>query len=118
VLVGSGLNPATNEQEFATSARREFNFCFDPQAAWTARRAHWPRVDVTVVDVSIKTMVTQPMLGGIAKLPTRAARYVAASSTERYCRGDALAACAWLDPSIISTVRELCMSVDVSRSPS
>jgi inosine-uridine nucleoside N-ribohydrolase len=117
VVMGGSLNPHTQDPEFATSPRHEFNFWFDPEAARMALRAHWPRIDVTTVDVSIKAMFTQAMLDEIAKSPNPAARYVAKYSQERYYLWDELAACAWLDPSIITQVRPLYMDVDVSHGP-
>jgi purine nucleosidase len=117
VVMGGSLNPQTDDPEFASSPRHEFNFWFDPEAARMVLRAHWPRIDVTTVDVSIKAMFTQAMLDDIAKSPNPAARYIAKYSQERYYLWDELAACAWLDPRIITKVRALYMDVDVSHGP-
>jgi purine nucleosidase len=117
VVMGGSLNPQTDDPEFATSPRHEFNFWFDPEAARIVLRAHWARIDVTTVDVSIKAMFTQAMLDEIAKSPNPAARYIARYSQERYYLWDELAACAWLDPSIITKRRALYMDVDVSHGP-
>jgi inosine-uridine nucleoside N-ribohydrolase len=117
VVMGGSLNPQTDDLEFATSPRHEFNFWFDPEAARMTLRAHWPRIDVTTVDVSIKAMFTQAMLDEISTSPNPAARYIAKYSQERYYLWDELAACAWLDPSIITKERNLYMDVDVSHGP-
>jgi len=117
VVMGGSLNPQTDDPEFATSPRHEFNFWFDPEAARITLRAHWPRIDVTTVDVSIKAMFTQAMLEEISKSPNPAARYIANYSQDRYYLWDELAACAWLDPSIITQERMLYMDVDVSHGP-
>ena len=117
VVMGGSLNPQTDDPEFASSPRHEFNFWFDPEAARMTLRAHWPRIDVTTVDVSIKAMFTEAMLADIAKSPRPAARYIAQYSEERYYLWDELAACAWLDPSIIAKERLLYMDVDVSHGP-
>jgi purine nucleosidase len=117
VVMGSSLNPHTTDQEFATTPRHEFNFWFDPEAARITLRAHWPRIDVTTVDVSIKAMFTQQMLDDIAKSQNLAARYIAKYSAERYYLWDELAACAWLDPTIITQEQKLYMDVDVSHGP-
>jgi inosine-uridine nucleoside N-ribohydrolase len=117
VVMGGSLDPQTDDPEFAASPRHEFNFWFDPEAARIVLRAHWPRIDVTTVDVSIKAMFTQAMLDAISKSPNPAARYVANYSQDRYYLWDELAACAWLDPSIITKTRELYMDVDVSHGP-
>ncbi|MBS0394839.1 MAG: nucleoside hydrolase [Proteobacteria bacterium] len=117
VIMGSSLNPHTQDAEFATSPRHEFNFWFDPEAARMTLRAHWPRIDVTTVDVSIQAMFTQAMVEEISRSPHPAARYIARYSQERYYLWDELAACAWLDPSIITRSVELYMDVDVSHGP-
>jgi inosine-uridine nucleoside N-ribohydrolase len=118
VLMGGSLNPHTDDPEFSTSPRHEFNFWFDPEAAHIVLRAHWPRIDVTTVDISIKAMFTESMVAAISKSPNPAARYIADFSQERYYLWDELAACAWLDPAIISKERVLYMDVDVSHGPS
>jgi purine nucleosidase len=117
VLMGSSLNPETDDPEFATSPRHEFNFWFDPEAAHIVLRAAWPRIDVTTVDVSIKAPFTQAMLDEIAKSQSPAARYIAAWSQDRYYMWDEFAACAWLDPSLVTKEKVVYMDVDLDRGP-
>jgi purine nucleosidase len=117
VVMGGSLDPHTDDPEFSASPRHEFNFWFDPEAARMTLRAHWPRIDVTTVDVSIKAMFTQAMVDAIAKSPNPAAQYIAKYSQERYYLWDELAACAWLDPTIITRRDDLFMDVDVSHGP-
>lgn len=118
VLMGGSMDPQTADPEFATSPRHEFNFWFDPEAAHIVLRADWPRIDVTTVDVSIKAPFTKQMLGEIARSQTPAARYIAAWSQDRYYMWDELAACAWLDPKIITQEKRVYMDVDLSHGPS
>jgi inosine-uridine nucleoside N-ribohydrolase len=118
VMMGGSLNPETDDPEFATSPRHEFNFWLDPEAAHIVLRADWSRLDVTTVDVSIKAPFTQKMLDRISKSETPAARYIAAWSQDRYYLWDELAACAWLDPSLITKEKAVYMDVDVSHGPS
>ena len=117
VLMGGSLNPQTDDPEFATSPRHEFNFWFDPEAAHIVLRAAWPRIDVTTVDVSIKAPFTQAMLNEISKSRSPAARYIAAWSQDRYYMWDEFAACAWLDPSLVTKERATYMDVDLHRGP-
>jgi len=117
VLMGGSLNPQTDDPEFATSPRHEFNFWFDPEAAHIVLRANWPRIDVTTVDVSIKAPFTQAMLDEISKSQSPAARYIAAWSRDRYYLWDELAACAWLDPTLITKEQQIYMDVDVNHGP-
>jgi inosine-uridine nucleoside N-ribohydrolase len=118
VIMGGSLNPHSEDPEFSTSPRHEFNFWFDPEAARMTLRAHWPSIEETTVDVSIKAMFTEAMLAAISKSPNPAAQYIAKYSQERYYLWDELAACAWLDPSIITQRLDLYMDVDVSHGSS
>jgi purine nucleosidase len=117
VLMGGSLDPQTDDPEFATSPRHEFNFWFDPEAAHIVLRADWPRIDITTVDISIKAPFSQAMLDEIAKSSGPAARYIAAWSQDRYYMWDELAACAWLDHSLISREKVVYMDVDLSHGP-
>jgi len=117
VIMGGSLNPHTDDLEFATSPRHEFNWWFDPEAALITLRAHWPRIDVTTVDVSVKAMFSQQIVNDISASNSLAARYIAKYNEDRYYLWDELAACAWLDPSIITKELALYISVDVSHGP-
>jgi inosine-uridine nucleoside N-ribohydrolase len=118
VIMGSSLNPQTDDPEFADNPRHEFNFWFDPEAAHIVLRANWPRIDVTTVDISIKAMFTQAMVDAIARSPYPAAQYIAKYSGERYYLWDELTGCAWLDPTIITKERDVYMDVDITHGPS
>jgi inosine-uridine nucleoside N-ribohydrolase len=116
-LMGSSLNPQTDDPEFATNPRHEFNFWFDPEAAHIVLRADWPRIDVTTTDISLKTPFSQQMLDTIAKSSAPAAKYIAAWSKNRYYMWDELAACAWIEPALITKEEQLYMDVDLSHGP-
>jgi inosine-uridine nucleoside N-ribohydrolase len=119
VLMGGSLNPQTDDPEFATNPRHEFNFWFDPEAAHIVLRAPWPRIDVTTVDVSIRAPFTKKMLDEVAAASGQspAAGYIAAWSQNRYYLWDELAACAWLDPTLITKEKLVYMDVDLSHGP-
>jgi purine nucleosidase len=118
VMMGGSLNPQTNDPEFSTNPRHEFNFWFDPEAAHIVLRAHWPRIDLTTADISVKAPFTKQMLDQIAQSQNPAARYVAAYSQDRYYLWDELSACSLLDPTIVTGERLLYMDVDLSHGPS
>ena len=118
VIMGSSLNPQTDDPEFATSPRHEFNFWFDPEAARIVLRGSWPRVDVTTVDVSIKARFTDAMYAEISKSSGVAATYIATYAKDRSYLWDELTACAWLDPTIIAKRVDVYMDVDLSHGPS
>jgi purine nucleosidase len=117
VLMGGSLNPETDDPEFATDPRHEFNFWFDPEAAHIVLRADWPRIDVTTVDVSIKAAFTQKIVDQIAQSQSPTARYIAAWSQELYYMWDEIAACAWLDPTLITKEKVVYMDVDINHGP-
>jgi inosine-uridine nucleoside N-ribohydrolase len=114
VIMGSSLNPQTDDPEFTASPRHEFNFWFDPEATHIVLRANWPRVDVTTVDISLKAPFSQKMFDEISKSPNPTARYIAAWSQDRYYLWDELEACAWLDPTLITKEKAVYMDVDLS----
>ncbi|WP_420238029.1 nucleoside hydrolase [Telmatobacter bradus] len=118
VLMGSSLNPRTDDPEFASSPRHEFNLWFDPEAAHIALRADWPRIDVTTVDVSIQAPFTQQLLGRIAQSNTPSARYIVQWCKPQSYMWDELAALAWIDPSLITRESQVYMDVDLSHGPS
>jgi inosine-uridine nucleoside N-ribohydrolase len=118
VIMGGSLDPQTSDPEFATDPRHEFNFWFDPEAAHIVLRAHWPRIDLTTADVSVKAPFTKQMLDQIAQSSSPAARYITAYSQERYYLWDEFAACSLLDPTIVTGERLLYMDVDLSHGPS
>jgi purine nucleosidase len=117
VMMGGSLNPVTEDPEFSTHPRHEFNFWFDPEAAHIVLRAPWPSITLTTTDISIKTRFTREMVAEIAKAKTPAAEYVAKYTTEYgYC-WDELEAAAWLDPKIITKATDLYLDVDLTRGP-
>jgi inosine-uridine nucleoside N-ribohydrolase len=118
VMMGGSLNPQTTDPEFATSPRHEFNFWFDPEATHIALHAAWPRIDLTTVDISVKTPFTPQMLATIANSQSPAARYIAAWSRPQSYMWDELEACAWLEPTLITKEDALYMDVDLSHGPS
>ena len=117
VIMGGSLEPVTDDPEFATHPRHEFNFWFDPEAAHITFRAKWPRIDLTDVDISVKTRFTPEMMKGIAASSSPAAQYIAKYTGEFYYLWDELAAAAWIDPKIITKERMLYIDVDTTHGP-
>jgi inosine-uridine nucleoside N-ribohydrolase len=84
VIMGGSLAPQTDDPEFATHPRHEFNFWFDPEAAHIVLRAPWPRIDLTTVDISVKTRFSKEMMAEIAESKSPAAEYIAKYTSEFY----------------------------------
>ncbi len=116
-IMGGSLAPQTADPEFATHPRHEFNFWFDPEAAHMVLRAPWPRIDLTTVDISVKTQFTKAMFDEIARSPNPGAQYVAKYTHEYYYLWDELTAAALLDRSIITKEETLYVDVDTARGP-
>ena len=116
VFMGGSINPQTDNPEFATNPRHEFNLWFDPEASHIVLRAHWPSIVCTTVDVSVKTQLSEQMMKEISQVQTPVAQYLT-----RYARPgrsylwDELAAAAWLDPSLITAERQVYMDVSLDR---
>jgi len=118
VIMGGSLNPVTDDPEFSSDPRHEFNFWFDPEAAHIVLHAHWPKITLTTVDVSIKAPFTKKMYDEISRSSSLAAKYIAHYATNRYYMWDELAACAWLNPSLITRERTVYMDVDIDHGAS
>ena len=106
VIMGGSLRPAGDDPEYLDDPRHEFNLWFDPEASSITLRAHWPKITVTPVDVSVETHLTPEMLAQLRQSSSPAARYIA-QYTEKpgdYL-WDELAAAAWLKPGLITQER-------------
>ena len=116
VFMGGSLNPQTEDPEFLSVPRHEFNFWFDPEAAKVVLEAPWKKIVCTPVDISVKTRITDAMLVEIKKSDSATAQYVATyfmKDQGGYYMWDELAAAAWIDPTLITKKEERYMSVDV-----
>ena len=118
VFMGGSLGPQTDDPEFVSNPRHEFNFWFDPEAAQIVLRANWKKIVCTPVDISIKTRLTPAMIKQIESSGTPLGRYVA--KFFRTGQGgeymwDELAAAAWIDPSLITKRETRYMGVDLDR---
>ena len=116
VFMGGSLNPQTDDPEFANNPRHEFNFWFDPEAAYIVLRAPWRKITCTPTDISIQTRFSPAMVKRIEASGTALARYTArfyqAGGGNDYM-WDELAAAAWLDPALITKQETRYMSVDI-----
>src|SRR5271165_543576 len=117
IVMGGSINPQTDDPEFNLSPSREFNFWMDPEASHAVLHAHWPRVVLTTVDISVKTRMEKSLIAEVAKSPTPAAQYVAKYAEANYL-WDELAAVAWLDPSFITKWQKLYVDVELDHGAS
>jgi purine nucleosidase len=116
VFMGGSLNPQTDDPEFLSAPRHEFNFWFDPEAAKSVLAAPWKTIVCTPVDISVKTRITDAMIAEISKSNGAAAQYVVKyfmKDQGGYYMWDELAAAAWIDPTLITKKVARYMSVNV-----
>jgi purine nucleosidase len=118
VFMGGSLAPQTEDPEFVSNPRHEFNFWFDPEAAQIVLRAPWKKITCTPTDISVKTRLTPAMIKQIDASGTPLAHYIA----RFYQTGqggeymwDELAAAAWIDPTLITRQETRYMAVDLER---
>jgi inosine-uridine nucleoside N-ribohydrolase len=118
VFMGASLNPQTADPEFANNPRHEFNLAFDPEAAHIVLRAAWKKIICTPVDVSVKTRLTNELIGRVKAGRAAAAQYIGQYSQLRGSYNylwDELAAAAWLDPTLITKKEIRYMDVELDR---
>jgi purine nucleosidase len=121
VFMGGSLAPRTDDPEFVSNPRHEFNFWFDPEAAQIVLRAPWNKITCTPTDISVKTRLTPAMIKQIDASGTPLGHYIA----RFYQTGqggeymwDELAAAAWIDPTLITHKETRYMAVDLDRGAS
>jgi inosine-uridine nucleoside N-ribohydrolase len=117
IMMAGSINPITDDPEFNLTPRREFNFWMDPEASRAVLHAHWPRVVLTTVDISVKTRMENALIAAVAKSSSPGAQYIAKYAEANYL-WDELAAVAWLEPSIITKWEKLYIDVDVDHGAS
>ena len=116
VFMGGSLEPQTDDPEFLSAPRHEFNFWFDPEAAKSVLEAPWKKIVCTPVDISVKTRITDRMVTEIRESSSAAAQYVAKffmKDQGGFYMWDELAAAAWIDPTLITKKDARFMGVDV-----
>jgi inosine-uridine nucleoside N-ribohydrolase len=112
IVMGGSINPQTGDPEFALSPSHEFNFWMHPEASHMVLHAHWPRLVLTTVDISVKTRMEKDLIEQIRKSSTPGAQYIAKYAEANYL-WDELAAVAWLDPTLITKWKKLYVDVDI-----
>jgi purine nucleosidase len=116
VLMGSGMY-ADNGGINSIDGRREFNWWFDPEAVRITMRAPWKKITITPIDISVKTIVNPEVRAAIAKADTPVARYLTQYAVDSFM-WDELSAAAMIDPSIITSQKDLYVDIDVDHGPS
>ena len=118
VLMGAGFN-VDRGGNHRINGRREFNWWWDPEAARITMSAAWKKITITPVDISVKTRLSAAMKAEIAKSYSPTAVYLTKYSRpgEGFYMWDEISAAALIDPSIITSQRELYVNVDIDHGP-
>ena len=118
VLMGGGFYADKGAiDKGAIDARREFNWWFDPEATRIVLRAPWKKMTITPIDISVKTRFTSEMKAAIAKAGTPVTDYLDKYSLPGYM-WDEIAGAALIDPSIITSQKQLYMDIDIDHGAS
>jgi inosine-uridine nucleoside N-ribohydrolase len=111
VLMGGGFNIGEGGLQ-SFNGRREFNWWFDPESVRIVMSAPWKKITITPNDVSVKTRLSKELEARISVGNTALTRYLDAYSRPSYM-WDEIAAAAFLDPSIITSAKELYVNIDI-----
>ncbi len=113
VLMGGGYNTAEGGLQ-DMNGRREFNWWFDPESVRIVMSAPWKKIVITPNDVSVKTWLSKELEARVSAGHTPLTRYLDAYTRPMYM-WDEIAAAAFLDPSIITSEKELYVNIDTDR---
>jgi len=111
VLMGGGFNIGEGGLQ-AFNGRREFNWWFDPESVRIVMSAPWKKITVTPNDVSVKTRLSKELEARVSAGNTALTRYLDSYSRPSYM-WDEIAAAAFLDPSIITSEKDLYVNIDI-----
>jgi inosine-uridine nucleoside N-ribohydrolase len=111
VLMGGGFNIGEGGLQ-AFNGRREFNWWFDPESVRIVMSAPWKKITMTPNDVSVKTRLSKELEARVSAGNNALTRYLDAYSRPSYM-WDEIAAAAFLDPSIITSEKDLYVNIDI-----
>jgi purine nucleosidase len=111
VLMGGGFNIGEAGIQ-SINGRREFNWWFDPESVRIVMSAPWKKITITPNDVSVKTRLSKELEARVSAGNTALTRYLDTYSRPSYM-WDEIAAAAFLDPSIITSEKELYVNIDI-----
>ena len=117
IVMGGSIHPMTDDPEFATTPRREFNFWLDPESSYKVFHSPWPRIVVPHSRYFRENKHGQEFDRANREKHHAAAQYVAKYAQTGYL-WDELAPAAWLDQSIITKTTSLYMDISVDQGPS
>jgi purine nucleosidase len=117
VFMGGSFNPMPADNPFAAeyvnATRREFNMRFDPEAASIVLHEPWKKITEVPIDPTTRTFFKPEFIRDVATGQAPFDAYLGKFG-QSYPMWDELAVAVWLDPSIISSSKQLLVDVDTS----
>jgi purine nucleosidase len=117
VFMGGSFNPMPADNPFAAeyvnATRREFNMRFDPEAASIVLHEPWKKITEVPIDPTTRTFFKPEFIRDIATGRAPFDAYLGKFG-QSYPMWDELTVAVWLDPSIISSAKNLLVDVDTS----
>jgi inosine-uridine nucleoside N-ribohydrolase len=117
VFMGGSFNPMPADNPFAAeyvnATRREFNMRFDPEAASIVLHQPWKKITEVPIDPTTRTFFKPEFIRDVATGQAPFDSYLGKFG-QSYPMWDELAVAVWLDPSIISSSKNLLVDVDTS----
>lgn len=117
VFMGGSFNPMPADNPFAAeyvnATRREFNMRFDPEAASIVLHEPWKKITEVPIDPTTRTFFKPEFIRDVATGQAPFDAYLGKFG-QSYPMWDELAVAVWLDPSIITSSKNLLVDVDTS----
>jgi len=117
VFMGGSFNPMPADNPFAAeyvnATRREFNMRFDPEAASIVLHEPWKKITEVPIDPTTRTFFKPQFIRDVATGRAPFDAYLGKFG-QSYPMWDELTVAVWLDPSIISSAKNLLVDVDTS----
>ena len=117
VFMGGSFNPMPADNPFAAeyvnATRREFNMRFDPEAATIVLHEPWKKITEVPIDPTTRTFFKPEFIRDVATGQAPFDAYLGKFG-QSYPMWDELAVAVWLDPSIITSSKNLLVDVDTS----
>jgi inosine-uridine nucleoside N-ribohydrolase len=117
LFMGGSFNPMPADNPFAAeyvnATRREFNMRFDPEAASIVLHEPWKKITEVPIDPTTRTFFKPEFIRDVATGRAPFDAYLGKFG-QSYPMWDELTVAVWLDPSIVTSAKNLLVDVDTS----
>jgi len=120
VFMGGSFNPTAADNafaaEYANTPRREFNMRWDPEASHIVLHEHWKRIVEVPIDPTTKTFFKPEFIREIAHGKAPFDAYLGEFG-QSFPMWDELAVAVWLDPSLVTSSKQLLVDTSTNFGP-